>query len=127
MKVLLAASEVAPIIKIGGLGDVVGSLPKALEKLGVSVDVIVPFFPSAKVEDISLYKSMDLNVPFNDSTVSVEVFKTKLPDSDVDVILLKNAQYFSTGGTNFFARSITETEMFAFFSSPRKPSCLYLR
>jgi starch synthase len=115
MKVLLAASEVAPIIKIGGLGDVIGSLPKALEKLGVDVDVIVPFFPSAKTENLSLYKSMDLNVPFNDSTVPVEVFKTKLPGSDVDVILLKNTQYFSTGGTNFFAQNITETEMFCFF------------
>jgi len=115
MKVLLAASEVSPIIKIGGLGDVIGSLPKALEKLGVDVDVIVPFFPNAKIENISLYKSMDLNIPFNDSTVPVEVFKTKLPDSDIDVILLKNSQYFSTGGTNFFAQNVTETEMFAFF------------
>ncbi len=115
MKVLLAASEVAPIIKIGGLGDVVGSLPKALEKLGVDVDVIVPFFPIAKTENLSLYKALDLDVPFNDSTVVVEVFKTKLPDSDVDVILLKNSQYFSGGGINFFAASPTETEMFAFF------------
>jgi starch synthase len=115
MKILLAASEVAPIIKIGGLGDVVGSLPKALEKLGVNVDVIVPFFPSAKTENLSLYKAMDLNVPFNDATVVVEVFKTKLPDSNVDVILLKNSQYFSGGGTNYFAQNPTETEMFAFF------------
>ena len=116
MKVLLAASEVAPILKIGGLGDVIGSLPKALEKLGVDVDVIVPFFPSAKTENISLYKTVDLNVPFNESTVTVEVFKTKLPDSNVDVILLKNAQYFSSGGTNYFAQNLSETEMFAFFN-----------
>lgn len=115
MKVLLAASEVAPIIKIGGLGDVIGSLPKALEKLGVNIDVIVPFFPNAKTDGLSLYKTLDLNVPFNDDNAVVEVFKTKLPDSDVDVILLKNARYFSSGGSNFFAQNITETEMFAFF------------
>jgi starch synthase len=115
MKVLLAASEVAPIIKIGGLGDVTGSLPKALEKLGVNIDVIAPFFPSAKTENLDIYKAIDLNVPFNGENVPVEVFKTKLPGSNVDVILLKNAQYFSTGGTNFFAQNITETEMFVFF------------
>ena len=115
MKVLLAASEVAPIIKIGGLGDVIGSLPKALEKLGVDIDVIVPFFPSAKTENLSLYKAINLNVPFNNATIVVEVFKTKLPGSGVDVILLKNSQYFSKGGVNYFAQSPTETEMFAFF------------
>ena len=115
MKVLLAASEVAPIIKIGGLGDVIGSLPKALEKLGVDVDVIVPFFPSAKTENLSMYQSVDLNVPFNGETNLVEVYKTKLPSSSVDLLLLKNVRYFASGGTNFYAKTPTETEMFAFF------------
>ena len=89
MKVLLAASEVAPVIKIGGLGDVIGALPKALEKISVNVDVIVPFFPSAKIEGLQLYKSFDLHVPFANKNNVVEVFKTKLPDSNVDLYLLK--------------------------------------
>src|SRR3989338_11551338 len=93
MKVLLAASEVAPLIKLGGLGDVIGSLPKALEKLNVNVDVIVPFFPFAKVTDLKLYKSIELTVPFDNATHTVEVFKTKLPGSQVDVLLLRNAKY----------------------------------
>ncbi len=114
MKVLLAASEVAPVIKIGGLGDVIGALPKALEKISVNVDVIVPFFPSAKIEGLQLYKSFDLYVPFANKNNVVEVFKTKLPDSNVDLYLLKNEEYF-VGGSNFFANNLTETEMFAFF------------
>ena len=115
MKVLLAASEVAPIIKIGGLGDVIGALPKALEKISVNVDVIVPFFPSAKTEGLQLYKSFDLHVPFANKNNVVEVFKTKLPDSNVDLYLLKNEEYFVAGGSNFFANNMTETQMFAFF------------
>lgn len=115
MKVLLAASEVAPIIKIGGLGDVIGALPKALEKISVNVDVIAPFFPSAKIEGLQLYKSFDLHVPFANKNNVVEVFKTKLPNSNVDLYLLKNEEYFVAGGSSFFANNITETQMFAFF------------
>lgn len=116
MKVLLPAAEVAPIIKLGGLGDVVGSLPKALEKIGVNVDVIVPFYPTAKVQDVKIFKAFDLEVPYDDTANLVEVYKTKLPDSNVDVLLLKNSKYFSRGGKDAFANKISETEMFAFFS-----------
>lgn len=115
MKVLLAASEVAPIIKLGGLGDVIGSLPKALEKLGINQDVIVPYFPIAQFTD-KVYKSFNLNVPFNGESVLVEVWRTKLPLSNVDVFLLRNDDYFAKGGTNAFANTISETEMFSFFA-----------
>ena len=115
MKVLLAASEVAPIVKLGGLGDVMGSLPKALEGLGVNVDVIVPFYPAAKVQNLDIYKSLDMNVGFAGETMPVEVFKTKLPGCGVDVFLLKNARYFNIGGSDAFLNNVPETEMFAFF------------
>ena len=115
MKILLAASEVAPIIKIGGLGDVIGSLPKALEELGVNADVIVPFYPTAKTEKLKLYKSVDLEVPFDNSNHTVEVHKTKLPGSKVDVHLLKSPM-FAIGGKSAFLNDMSETEMFSFFS-----------
>ena len=42
MKVLLASSEAVPFAKTGGLADVAGALPKALERLGVDVRLILP-------------------------------------------------------------------------------------
>ncbi|MBQ3920796.1 MAG: glycogen/starch synthase, partial [Firmicutes bacterium] len=44
MRVLFAAFEAVPFMKTGGLGDVAGSLPKALLSEGVEVRVMIPKF-----------------------------------------------------------------------------------
>jgi len=44
MKILLAASEMTPFAKTGGLADVAGALPKALAALGHEVAVVLPFY-----------------------------------------------------------------------------------
>ncbi len=44
LNVLFAASEVAPFIKTGGLADVAGSLPLALQQAGVNIRVILPLY-----------------------------------------------------------------------------------
>ena len=116
MKVLLAASEVSPIIKLGGLGDVVGSLPKALMKKDVNIDVIVPFYPSAEIQGLKIYKALELNVPFDGQIYPVEVHKTQIPNSGVDTYLLRNAHFFNLGGKSAFLNTVSETEMFMFFN-----------
>ncbi len=46
MKLLSVASEIYPLVKTGGLADVVGALPGALASHGVEVRTLVPGYPS---------------------------------------------------------------------------------
>ena len=49
-KILFAASEGVPFIKTGGLADVVGSLPKCIDKQYFDVRVILPKYACMKQE-----------------------------------------------------------------------------
>ena len=48
MKILFAASEALPFFKTGGLGDVLGALPKTLAGSGHQVAVALPFYKAIK-------------------------------------------------------------------------------
>ncbi|MEL7347037.1 MAG: glycogen/starch synthase, partial [Pseudomonadota bacterium] len=57
MRVLLAASECVPLVKTGGLADVIGALPAALAEVGVEARVLLPGYPAVmaalqSVEDL---------------------------------------------------------------------------
>ena len=46
MRVLSVASEIAPLVKTGGLADVTGALPAALAGVGVHMRSLVPGYPA---------------------------------------------------------------------------------
>lgn len=117
IKVLLAASECNPIVKVGGLGDVIGSLPKFLKTPDVDVRVILPKYNSIDVAKYHFEPAVD---SINVGKEAVNIYKSFLPDSSVLIYLLENDKYFKENGVYFdkaaFVRSTKEIERFLFFS-----------
>ncbi|WP_225782275.1 glycogen synthase GlgA [Xenophilus sp. Marseille-Q4582] len=48
MRILLVAAEIFPLLKTGGLADIVGALPPALTAAGEDVRVLLPAFPAIR-------------------------------------------------------------------------------
>ena len=83
LKVLFASSAVAPFAKTGGLADVSGSLPVALEELGVDVRVIMPKYASVAngPDETTIGKNVKVYfVPHEDYFVRKELYGDKFGD-----------------------------------------------
>jgi starch synthase len=75
MYVVQIASECAPVIKAGGLGDVVYGLSKEIQNQGHCVELILPKYDCMRYDHIwGLHHAYDgLQVPWNDSTINCTV------------------------------------------------------
>ena len=111
MKVCFIAAEAAPFVKVGGLGDVIGSLPKSLRELGVDARVILPLYSSIDRERFGLkykaYQFVDLGWRHS----YCGIFETEV--DGVPCYFVDNEQYFNRDS---IYGQIDDGERFAFFS-----------
>lgn len=96
MKILFISSECYPFIKVGGLGDVAGSLPKAMDLLGVEMSIAMPYYGSIKIpkKDITKTKN-EIFFTFSGKKEKVTIYKTFYPGTQIPVYLFKNTAYIS--------------------------------
>ena len=115
MKILFAASEAAPFLKTGGLGDVAAALPKALSATPhTEVCVFLPYYKAIKTNpEFEMELIADFNVPLGWRNQYCGLFRA--------VSRKKKLQYYFIDNEYYFYRDTPygyndDGERFAFFS-----------
>ncbi len=111
LKVLLVASECNPYVKSGGLGDVIGSLPKELQEQDVDVRVVIPKYSTIKNELISDVKNVANG--FVDLGFRKFGYSVFAKDNGVKIYMIEN--HFLFGRDGFYGYD-DDYLRFAFFT-----------
>ncbi|MDX1437853.1 MAG: glycogen/starch synthase [Anaerolineales bacterium] len=107
LKVLFLASEAEPLVKVGGLGDVAGSLPQALRTLrasdgepGVDIRLVIPFHPQLESKVGEVRKIATLVVESAEGPIAGDAYlvqdslgETAVPIYLVDGLPIRESPY----------------------------------
>ena len=121
LKVLFVSTEVKPFSQSGGLGDVAGSLPRALKAQGVDVRVVFPKYgniPLKHLEGARYLTSLTTHLSWREQGASIYTIEPKdlvpdRPNAEAQVYMIENDYYFGRDGYYGYG---DDFERFAFFS-----------
>ena len=119
MRILMAASEMAPLARTGGLGDVLEGLPAELQKRGHEVSVILPYYRAIR-ENKSLHvepTGVIMTIEVGARQIETEILETEAANG-VQIFLVRRDEYFDRSeiyGTDGKAYE-DNAERFIFFS-----------
>jgi len=116
INVLFLAAEAEPFIKVGGLGDVAGTLPRALRSLSnddVKLDVrlVIPYHPAVKADNLRPLGMFSIKRA--DTEIQVEVSESILNGMPVYFI---GGEPISTNGSVYSSNAKLDAEKYIFFS-----------
>lgn len=124
LRVLFVASEGVPFAKTGGLADIIGTLPQALEELGVEVKVLMPYYGMVKQgKTPTTLIAEDLEVNLGLINHSFNLMAPAAPGSPFYFVerdeFYERSQLYGTPRGDYF----DNLERFAFFSGAVLPFC----
>lgn len=98
LKVMHVAAELTPLAKAGGLGDVVGSLPKELAReFHIELKIVLPkykFIDDQKYPSELIMKDIKIKNTYN-RYEKISVWRTFLPETIVPIYLIEAPKYFN--------------------------------
>jgi len=97
----MLGAEAVPFVKVGGLADVVGALPRELERYGAEPIIVIPAYKDIHHERYGIQPCeavKGFGVPMGPRFVPAEIFQTQLPGTRIDVYLVGAHEYFSRDG-----------------------------
>lgn len=93
-RVVFLSAEVAPLAKVGGLGDVAGSLPVALQRAGIDMMVVMPRYGSIDLEKHGIEETgLSTTVELGEKTHTFRILRGLLHGT-VPLLLLDNPDLF---------------------------------
>lgn len=115
LRVLTLAAEAVPFVKIGGLGDVAGSLPAALRALPTPVDVrlALPLHNAIDKTQYDLEPIASFTISHADKPIIAEVFQTVV--KEVPVYLISGEPIVASSNV-YSADASLDGDKFVFFS-----------
>ena len=128
LKILFVTPEVAPFVKVGGLADMAGALPKALAALGHDVRVMCPAYGSLKVSGEWLPRDEPLGVDVGAGAHWARNWQTMLPGARVPVYFIEHETFFGRPGVyHDTGGAYADNDLrFIFFSRAALTLCLQL-
>ncbi|XP_030493167.2 uncharacterized protein LOC115709252 isoform X2 [Cannabis sativa] len=114
MHITHVTAEMAPIAKVGGLGDVVTGLARASLSCGHTVDIMLPFYeciPRHQITDLALITTFN---SYHDGVwIPTEAYKGLV--SSIPVIFIQPSNHFFKG-KHVYGGSYNELDAYVFFS-----------
>src|SRR6266496_1083684 len=116
INVLFLAAEAEPFVKVGGLGDVAGTVPRALRALSndetkLDVRLVLPYHSAIRADTfrpVGIY-----SIPRGSSEVQVQAFEGNLEGMPV---YLLNGDPVRASGSVYSSNNKLDAEKYAFFS-----------
>lgn len=126
MRIAMLASEAAPYVKTGGLGDVMQALPAELSRIkGNEVVLFLPYYkkvkqdPSIKVEPVG---SFTMDLAWRESYVGI--LRVRSRRKKLQIYFIDNDYYFGARSTIY--GDFDDGERFAYFSKAAMAALYYL-
>ena len=125
MKIAVVASEAAPFVKTGGLGDVMQALPLALSnQKNTYVSLFVPYYSQIKYSGKWQTEFLGaFDVPLAWRREYVGIFRLKTRRKKLQIYFIDNEHYFNRGGVYGFA---DDGERYAYYSKAVLAAMNYL-